>query len=193
MKSLKYSLFLVIFLSTIYGCGTTRPLPIPPAMGLVEIKTPFSEPEYRTDKDTYRATGVEFLEDEQSAKDAAYLSASSLIQLQIQQQLKTFNNRFAQAVNKNQAKDYESELNTFVNAYANDIIGDIKYISDKTFIDNTTSVTKYRVYCLVEKSRESIKNAYEKRLSNDDKLKVMFDRKKYLEEMKKFEDELQKN
>jgi len=192
MKTVIYSFIVGIFFLGFVGCSSSKI-----SNGFVELKTPFSEPEYRTDKNTFRATGVETVEDEQSAKDGAYLSASSLITTQIKQQLTTFNNRFAQAVNKNQAKDYESLLNTYVNTYAKEIIGEIKYVSDKTFqksivVDNKT-ITEYKVYVHVEKSRDDIKVAYEKRLSADDKLKVMFDRKKYLDEMKKYEEEYQKN
>ena len=93
MKTVIYSFIFGIFFLGFVGCSSSK-IQTAQSNGFVELKTPFSEPEYRTDKNTFRATGVETIEDEQSAKDGALLSASSLIQTQIKQELTTFNNRF---------------------------------------------------------------------------------------------------
>ena len=85
MKTLLNSIILVSFFSILIGCKATKTISVQQATGEIELKTPFSESKYRTDKEMYRATAVEFMEDQQSAKDAAYMSASSSISLQIKQ------------------------------------------------------------------------------------------------------------
>ena len=92
-----------------------------------------------------------------------------------------------------QAKEYESKFNFFTDQKVNEIIGDIKFVDDKTFVDKSTGVMKYRVYCLVEKSKESVRNEYEKKLSTDDKLKLLFDEKKFREEMAKDNEMMKKD
>ena len=193
MKTLMSSLLLVLFLSITTSCLTPKTITVQQATGEVKLKTPFSEAKYRTDKDMYRATGVEFMEDQQSAKDAAYMSASSLISLQIKQQLYTFNHRFAQALTASQSKEYESKFNFFIDQKANEIIGEANFVDDETFVDKSTGVMMYRVYCLVEKSKESVRNQYQKLLSTDDKLKLLFDEKKFREEMAKDNEMLKKD
>jgi hypothetical protein len=189
MKSLKYSLFLVIFLSSIYGCKTPQKITVEQATGRVEVLEPYTEAKFRTDKETYRSYQSYKHPNENTARSYATTLARAELLAQIKADMSAFVKGNETTYDKN-GQDVSGILVTRIAQLAEDVVNDA-ILADSKMYKETDG--RFTCFALVEKNRSAVlKNVYQKTISDDDKLRILFDKKKIEEDYEKFK-ESQKN
>lgn len=169
------------------SCGTPQKMTIQEATGRVEVTTPYSESKYRTDKDFYRAFQSFKHPNENTVRSFSATAARAELLAQIKADISNFSKNFETTYAKGDIQDVSGVLSTRVGQLAEDIVNDAIIVDSKLFKETDG---RFTCYTLVEKSRKAIVNTvYEKTIAEDDKLKILFDKKKFEEEYEKWKED----
>lgn len=169
------------------SCGTPQKMTIQEATGRVEVTTPFSEAKYRTDKDFYRAFQSYKHPNENTARSFSAVAARAELLAQVKADISNFAKNFESTYAKGDVQDVSGVLNTRVGQLAEEIVTDAIIVDSKLFKETDG---RFTCYTLVEKSRKVVANAvYDKTIAEDDKLKILYDKKKFEEEYEKWKED----
>jgi hypothetical protein len=184
MKTLRNSIIMVIFLSTIVGCKAPKSITVQEATGAVKlIDEPFSEPKFRTDKDTYRAFQSYKHPNQNTARAYSFTLAKALLLDQIKSDLSNFIKGTETTYDKN-GQDVSGVLVQRIANLAEGIVNDAVLVDSKMYLETDG---RYTCYTLVEKNRNAtLKDVYQKTISEDDKLRILYEKKKIEEDYEKF-------
>ena len=185
MKSIIYSFILSIFLFNNLGCKSTKPISVEKSTGRVQVIEPFSESKYRTDINFYRSYQSYKHPNENTARTYSATLARAELLAQVKADLSAFVKGNEATYDKN-GQNVSGILITRIAQLSEDVITDAVIVDSKMYkeVDG-----RYTCYTLVEKSRMAVlNNAYQKTISEDDKLRILFEKKKIEEDYEKFKE-----
>ncbi len=186
MKKSLLSLMTVVVLFTTYSCSSPKKVTVEEATGRKEVITPFSEAKYRTDKDSYRAFQVYKHPNENTVRTYSAVAARAELLAQVKADVSSFVKNYEATYAKGNDQDVSGVLNIRIGQLAEDLVSDAIVVDSKLYLEPDG---RYACYTLVEKNRKSTAAAvYEKTISEDDKLKILFDKKKFEEEYDKWKE-----
>ncbi len=191
MKTVK--LFVVPILATslmAVSCKSKKGTPIQKETGAKEISLPFSSKEYRTDEDFFRAKNIGKSPDLATAKKIAMNNAKSELASNIQTVIKKVTDQYTNQRTVGNKQEYENKFEELSREVTNLTIANIRVKDEKVFQEQDGS---YSYWVAIEAEKKSIFDNIDQKISNDSKLKLDYDKKKFEEifngEMKKLAQE----
>lgn len=158
--------------------------------GAVEITLPFSEAEYQSDKEAFRAKNNGKSMDLATSKKIAMMNAKSELAGLINTKVKTVNDQYTNQRQVGENTDFESKFESMTRSVVNQQLSEIKVIGEKTFKNKDG---KYETWVALEMKKDALINNINQSISKKKKLQLDFDKHKYEEifnkEMEKFESE----
>jgi hypothetical protein len=163
--------------------------------GATEISNPFPGKEYRTDKDYFRAIESGESPDRSTAKKIALANARTELAENIQALVNSVQDQYINQISEangqtsvDSKKDYESKFEELTRTVVSQSVNDVRIIGDRVFQEKNG---RYIYHIAIEAPRESLVSKLSGRISEDDKLKLEFDKHRFQkifdEEMEKFQ------
>lgn len=146
--------------------------------------------EYRTSTETaFRATQSQKSSDLSLSREKALVVAKQRLAGLIETKVKSVTDRYVDEYQTNAGLEMKGKYNNLTREIISQQLNDVKILCEKTVREKDGS---YSTYVAVEMSKDALKNALDKTLSNKAKLAVDYDKMKfeqiYNEEMKKLDD-----
>lgn len=191
MKTAKLLLAPAIAASlALIGCKSKKATPIQKETGAKEITLPFSSREYKTDEDFFRARNVGKSPDLATAKKIALNNAKSELASNIQTTIKKVTDQYTNQRTVANKQEFENKFEELSREVTNLTIANIRVKDEKVFKEEDGS---YTYWVAIEADKKTIFDNIEQKISNDAKLKLDYDKKKFEEifnaEMKKLAQE----
>jgi hypothetical protein len=181
-------LALVIFTLFLFACKAKKS--IEKSTGAVEITVPFTDKEYQSDKDFFRAKMSGKSPDIAAARKIAIENSRATLAADIQTVVKVVSDQYTKQVTVSDNQDFENKFEEMIRTVVNESISFTKIIGEKLYQEKDG---KYTCWVVIEMPKEQIINSAFDKISKDDKMKVDFDKYKYQQifdkEMEKFEKE----
>jgi hypothetical protein len=172
------------------GCKSKKATPIQKETGAKEITLPFSSREYKTDEDFFRARNVGKSPDLATAKKIALNNAKSELASNIQTTIKKVTDQYTNQRTISNKQEFENKFEELSREVTNLTISNIRVKDEKVFKEEDGS---YTYWVAIEADKKNIFDNIERKISNDAKLKLDYDKKKFEEifnaEMKKLAQE----
>ncbi|MDR0414483.1 MAG: hypothetical protein LBH84_03610 [Prevotellaceae bacterium] len=166
-----------------FSCG--GPKSVSQISGEKEVSIPCSDK--HSDKDFFRGLGVGQSKDLNTARDKARMSANAELAGSITTLIKQVAERYVNDAGQSPA-DYAETFEAMTKQVVNQQISNLSVACNKTM---STTDGMYKVYMLVEASKEDVFKTLEQNASSQKKLETLFNREKFRknfdEEMAKFE------
>jgi hypothetical protein len=150
------------------------------------VSVPFAEKEYRTDKEYFRATQTGKSPDLATAKKIALANAKTELSGSIQTIVKAVTENYTKQVSVSDEQEYANQFQEIAFGNILQAVNDVRIIGDKVFKGKDGG---YTYYIAIEMPKESVVSKLSKRISEDDKLKLEFDRYRF---RKIFDEEMEK-
>lgn len=182
MKKLHYllSAFFVLLLFT--NCGGTKV-----ATGDVKVNVPCSGPEFRTDKDYFRANAMGLSTDMSIAKKKAMSNARTELATSINSVVKSVTDDYSSSYQQGEQEEAKSRFQELSRTVVEQQLTGLRVICEETM---KSPDGNYKVYVAVELSGEDIASKLANRIKNDDKLRIDFEYEKF---KKVFDEEMSKS
>ncbi len=182
-----YSIAIIcIALITSFGCKGTKN--IGKADNMTELEIPFSEKNYSTDKNYFRAAQVGESSDLSTAKKIAEQNAKAEMAGNIQTLIKRVTEQYTNQRTINNKIEFENKFEELSREVVNQELKDVKIIDEKLYKKKDGS---YQYWIAVETHKETILNNVVQKISRDSKLQLDFDKQQYEEifnlEMERFD------
>ena len=185
MKTGIYSFIIGIFFLVFVGCKSQKTITSQQDNSRVEVKGPYDDPKFRTDKDFYRSFQSYKHPNENTARTYAATLARVELLAQVKSDLSAFIKGNETTYDKD-GQDVSGILVTRIAQLSEDMVSDAIIVDSKMYKEQDG---RYICYTLVEKSRSAVLNkAYSKTISDDDKMKILFEKKKIEEDYEKFKE-----
>lgn len=187
MKKQNYTYFLVgLIMLLISSCSSSKKIEQVSSSNV--ITPPLSGKEYQTDKDFFRAKQTGKSPDLATAKKIALLNAKTEMASNIQSVIKSVTDQYTNQRTVSNTQEFENKFEEFTREVVNQQLIDVKIIGEQIIQDKDKA---YNYWLAIEASKETILNGVEKKISDDKKLQLDFDKfqfeKIYNAEMEKFE------
>ncbi|MGE0089500.1 MAG: hypothetical protein AB7S50_08520 [Bacteroidales bacterium] len=147
-----------------------------------------SGPEYRTDKNTFRANATGESTDMEIARKKASSNTKAALAAQIETTIKGVTDNYVNSREFNNVEEVEERFEALNREVVNQQLNNVKTICEK--ITKTKEGT-YKCYMAIEMGVDALEEALNNKLSKDQRLKVDYDYEKYKEtfnkEMEKLE------
>jgi len=156
MKKLVIILFSIFLFIGINGCktkkieNTTKNKP-------VEIKTPFNETKYKTDKHNFRSVGYGESDNLNNAKDIAKSQARSNISRQVSIIIKDVTERYNSQIDKNSGNMFQG----ISRQISKSVLTNVKEINNKTFLYQDKESNIYQYWTVLEVSTNDVYNLFD--------------------------------
>ncbi|GAB4201027.1 MAG: hypothetical protein Fur0023_04990 [Bacteroidia bacterium] len=191
MKTVKLLLVPAIAASLMAtGCKSKKGTPIQKETGAKEITLPFSSKEYKTNEDFFRARNVGKSPDLATAKKIAMNNAKSELASNIQTTIKKVTDQYTNQRTVGNKQEFENKFEELSREVTNLTISNIVVKDEKVFKEEDGT---YTYWVAIEADKKTIFDNIEQKISNDAKLKLDYDKKKFEEifnaEMKKLAQE----
>ncbi len=186
---LLFTLFLLFIFSS---CGSSKKGAKPNyhSKGDIEIDVPCTGPEYRTNKDFFRANASGISNNMDVANQKAQTSARAKLAANIESKIKAVSDTYASSYEQNTAETYRGKFQSLIRTVVNQTLQNSSIICEKT-MKGTDG--QFKSYVAVEVSKESLNNKIIEQINNDSKLRTDFEyerfKKIFKEEMSKLESE----
>jgi hypothetical protein len=172
------------------SCKSKKATPIQKETGAKEITLPFSSREYKTDEDFFRARNVGKSPDLATAKKIALNNAKSELASNIQTTIKKVTDQYTNQRTVGNKQEFENKFEELSREVTNLTISNIRVKDEKVFKEEDGT---YTYWVAIEADKKTIFENIEKKISNDAKLRLDYDKKKFEEifnaEMKKLAEE----
>lgn len=172
------------------GCKSKKGTPIQKETGAKEITLPFSSKEYKTNEEFFRARNVGKSPDLATAKKIAMNNAKSELASNIQTTIKKVTDQYTNQRTVGNKQEFENKFEELSREVTNLTIGNIVVKDEKVFKEEDGTFT---YWVAIEADKKTIFDNIEQKISNDAKLKLDYDKKKFEEifnaEMKKLAQE----
>jgi len=179
MKTVNLILVPVIATSLVaVSCKSKKATPIQKETGAKEITLPFSSKEYRTDEDFFRAKNMGKSPDLATAKKIALNNAKSELASNIQTTIKKVTDQYTNQRTVSNKQEFENKFEELAREVTNLTISNIRVKDEKVFKEEDGS---YTYWVAIEADKKTIFENIEKRISNDAKLRLDYDKKKFEE------------
>lgn len=185
MKKLIISTIILLSIFT-YSCGVKQKYA--EANKLTELSVPFTESQYRSDKDFFRASQSGASADLATAKKMALLNARTELANNVSSVIKAVINQYTNQRNVENKKELESKFEEQTMNVIKQSLNDVKIIGDKVFKSRKGI---YEYFIAVEMSKKALAQEVTRKISSDENLRLDFDahqfNKVFEEEMNKLE------
>ena len=132
----------------------------------------------RSDKKFFRASSMATSSDLQLAKEKALLAAKQRLVTLINSNTKSVTDRYVNEREFGDASEFESKFENLTREVADENLTNIVVTCEKASVLDDK---KYRAFIAIEVSKEDILNGINSKLSNNQKLQVDYDKKKFEE------------
>ncbi len=171
------------------GCKSKEKVSAKSAVGQIIDDMPCTK-EGRSDRKFFRASSMATSTDMQLSKEKALLLAKQRLVTLIQSTTKSVTDRYISERGFSDVSEVESKFENITREVADQTLSNIVVACEKSSVmDNG----KYNSFIAIEVDRDDIKNGMDRRMSNDKKLQVDYDKKKFEEifdqEMEKMREE----
>ena len=153
--------------------------------GDVEIVVPCTGPEFMTNNQYIRATGMALSNDMSVAKKKCMAAARSEIALAIEAKVKTVTDQYVSSYQMGEEDETKQRFEEMTRQAAKQTLSGLRIICDKMM---KTPEGKYRAYVTLELAGKDLLNTITDDIMKDDKLRVDFEYEKFKEV---FEEEMQ--
>lgn len=182
--SIKVIIILLIMV-LINGCKNSPPQPSIPA-NEVEVIVPCSGSEYLSTSDAFRSNSIGESSDQVISKKKALTNVRAELAASVQATVKTVTDNYVNSREFNNKEEVEERFESLNREVVNQEISGTAIICEK---QTRTSEGRYKTYIAMEISTSDLLQAYNERLSKDDRLKIDYDYEKF---KKTFEEEMSK-
>ena len=159
-----------------WGCAPKTAQSI--TKGSVEVKLPFDEPQYRTDKDYFRAKNSGKSPDLATSKKIALLNAKTEIAQNINSVIKAVTEQYINQRSIADKQEYESKFEELTKNVVSQQLNEIRILGEKTFKETDGSFT---YWVAIEMPKQTIVDNVSKKISSNQKLQLDYDKKKFEE------------
>ncbi len=154
--------------------------------GDVEVEIPCTGDDYRTDKDTFRASGMGYSTSMNIAKSKALLNARAELATSINSTMKRVLDNYASSYEMGEEEEAKTKFQDMARSIVNQQLQGTVVICEKMM---KTQDGKYRAYVCVELGGPEVINKVNNSVSDEDKLRIDYEYEKF---KKVFEDEMSK-
>ncbi len=158
------------------SCGGTKKLET--VTKSQEISLPFSETKYKTDKDFFRAKNVGKSPDVATAKKIALQNAKTELASNIKSLTKRVLDQYTNQRSIGDKQEYENKFEEQTREVVSQTLTDIRIIDEKVFKETDGS---YSYWVVIETSKQSMLDGITKKITNNEKLQLDYDKKKFEE------------
>lgn len=170
------SLVLSLFLG-MAGCKSKEKVTAKSEIGDIIEELP-CEDKGRSDKNYFRASAMSTSSDLSLAKEKALLLAKQRLVTLINSNTKSVTDRYVNEREVSDAAEFEQKFENMTREVADETINNIVVICEKASV---TKDGKYHGFVAIEVSRDDVLNGLDRRISNDDKLQLDYDKQKFQE------------
>ena len=186
MKKLIFSLLIVAAAATV-SCGSSKkatatPAPSTPAVtaaapsGMVEEVVPLSGPQYRSDKQYYRAVQNGLSADRSMAQKIAMQNCRQELAAAIQADVKAVIETYAKSQNTGANSTYTNQYQEMAYTVINQALADVQVVDEKIYRETSG---QYRFYVCLQIPKADLSDSIAKSIENDAKLKADFDAEQF--------------
>ena len=186
MKKLIFSLLIVAAAATV-SCGSSKkatatPAPSTPAVtaaapsGMVEEVVPLSGPQYRSDKQYYRAVQNGLSADRSMAQKIAMQNCRQELAAAIQADVKAVIETYAKNQNTGANSTYTNQYQEMAYTVINQALADVQVVDEKIYRETSG---QYRFYVCLQIPKADLSENIAKSIENDAKLKADFDAEQF--------------
>lgn len=190
MKTSHLLLIPAVAMLAITGCKSKKAIPVQKETGAVEISVPFSSKEYQTDEHSFRAKQVGKSPDQSTAKKIALQSAKAELAGNINSVMKRVTDQYTNQRTVGNTQEFENKFEELAREVVNLEMSNVRTIGEKIFREADGA---YSYWVAVEANKKEVFEKLDARISNDDKLKLDYDKQKFQQifdaEMKKLAEE----
>jgi hypothetical protein len=174
-----------VFALFLFACKAKKS--IEKSTGAVEISLPFTDKEYQSDKNFFRAKTSGNSDEISIARKIARQNCMAELASEIQTIVKVVTDQYTNQVTVSDKQDFENKFEEIIRTVVNESTSFTKTAGEKLYQEKDG---RYTFWIVVEMPKERILNSAFEKISKDDKMKVDFDKYKYQQifdqEMEKF-------
>ncbi len=188
-RILGIGLFTLVLVAGMISCKSKEKVSTNSEVGTILENMP-CEDKGRSDKNFFRASAMATSSDMSLAKEKALLNAKQRLVTLINSNTKSVTDRYVNEREFGDASEFEQKFENLTREVADETISNIVVACEKASVLNNG---KYRGFIAIEVSKEDILNGINNKLSQNQKLQVDYDKKKFEEifnqEMEKMAEE----
>ena len=153
------------------------------------LSLPFEGKQYQTDNNHFRARSSGSSPDLETAKRIALQLARTEMATNIQATMKAVSEIYTNQMQVGNVQEFGQTFDAISRQVVDQTLNDVKIIGERAFQE---ADGRYRYWVVIEMSKEPLVRGLEERISNDDRMKLEFDRHRFRQifedEMKKFKE-----
>jgi hypothetical protein len=186
MKSqiLFFVAFSLILMGSFSSCKSKKKVSAKSEIGDIIEELP-CEDKGKSDKNFFRASAMSTSSDLSLAKEKALLLAKQRLVTLINSNTKSVTDRYVNEREIGDAAEFEQKFENMTREVADETINNIVVTCEKASV---TQDEKYHGFVSIEVHRDDVLKGIDRRISNDDKLQLDYDKQKFQEI---FEDEME--
>lgn len=189
MKQVMYLGMSLLFVLTTMSCGSSKKVVQEKVKGTEEIILPLSGKEYQSNKEFYRAKTSGKSPDIATAKKIALNNAKAEIAGLISSKIKAVTQNYTNQRSVADAQDFENKFENLTTEVVSQQLVDVSIVGEKLLKTGAS----YEYWIAIEVSKQAVLNGIDKSISNNKKLQIDYDKKKFEEiynkEMEKLEND----
>lgn len=174
MKTFGNYLLILLAVTSIIGCKSKQT--VTKATGSTEIKVPFSESKYKTDKNFFRAVQSGTSPDMATAKKIAMVNAKSELASSIQTTVKVVTDNYTNQRSFANKQEFENKFEELSRQVTNQMLSNVVIMDEKMLKDEND---KYTSWLAIEMSKDEVLKNLTDQISNEEKLQIDFDKYQY--------------
>ena len=176
-KILSISLLVLVVAFGFEGCKSKKKVSAKNAVGKIMDDLPCTK-EGRSDKKFFRASSMATSTDLQLSKEKALLLAKQRLVTLIKSTTKTVTDRYINERGFSNKSEVESKFENITREVANETLSNVVVACEKSSVLDDG---RYNAFIAIEVNRDDVLTGMESRLSNDKKLQIDYDKKKFEE------------
>ena len=143
---------------------------------MVEEVVPLSGPQYRGDKDFYRAVQNGASADRSVAQKIATQNCRQALAANIQADVQVVIENYVKSQNTGVATENKAQYQELAYSVVNQRLADVQVVDEKIYREDNG---QYRFYICLQMPKAAIEEAVENAIANDAKLNLEFDREQF--------------
>jgi hypothetical protein len=176
MKKLILPLSLCFCTILFFTNCSRKTTPIQKETGAVEVTTPFSSKEYRSDSEFFRAVQSSNSNQLASAKKKAKLNACAGMAADIDRIVKIVTRTFLQEITTDKAQELGDIFQEEVRQGVNEEMSNVREIGEKNFKETDGT---YTCWIAIEVNKKEVFESIGSKISKNEKLQLFYDQQKF--------------
>ncbi len=176
-KILSISLLVLVVALGFEGCKSKKKVSAKSAVGKIMDDLPCTK-EGKSDKKHFRASSMATSTDLHLSKEKALLLAKQRLVTLVKSTTKTVTDRYINERGFSNTSEVESKFENMTREVANETLSNVVVVCEKSSVLDDG---KYNSFIAIEVNRDDVLTGMENRISNDKKLQIDYDKKKFEE------------